>query len=149
MPRFVLLYHDCPANYERPSHWDFMLEREGTLRTWALPELPCDWQAAHARTQKAYPSCPKLAPTNDVAAEQLADHRAAYLDYEGEVSGNRGHVIRVAAGTYQNEHETPTSWSVCLAGEIVVGHIELTRSTNNDGVWILRCGASSNHRDKQ
>lgn len=28
----------------------------------------------------------------------LADHRAAYLSYEGPVSGDRGEVVRVAAG---------------------------------------------------
>lgn len=116
-----------------------MLESDGVLRTWALAELPRDWQAAHERTQKTHSNCPALSLANNVAAEQLADHRAVYLDYEGEVSDNRGHVIRVAAGTYQSEHETPTSWSLCLGGEIVAGTIELTRSTNGDDMWMLRC----------
>jgi hypothetical protein len=34
----------------------------------------------------------------DFLAERLADHRAAYLTYEGEISGGRGSVRRVAEG---------------------------------------------------
>ncbi|MFO0787940.1 MAG: hypothetical protein U0805_00685 [Pirellulales bacterium] len=139
MPRFVLLYHECPPNYERPSHWDLMLEHEpsGTLRTWALAQLPRDWHQARARTQSAHKNCPAASLTNEVPAEALPDHRLAYLEYEGEVSNNRGQVIRIAAGTYQTEFETPASWSVTFTGEIVAGQLELTRSTNDD-MWILQ-----------
>lgn len=35
-------------------------------------------------------------------ARELAPHRRAYLEYEGEVSGGRGSVRRVAAGLYQS-----------------------------------------------
>ena len=31
--------------------------------------------------------------------ERLPDHRREYLDYEGPVSGGRGHVRRIASGT--------------------------------------------------
>jgi hypothetical protein len=82
--RFVVLRHDGP----RGLHWDFMLEADGVLRTWALAEEP-------------------NGPLN-CAAEQLADHRLAYLDFEGEVSGGRGAVSRCNAGEYilrQNEAE--------------------------------------------
>jgi hypothetical protein len=33
-----------------------------------------------------------------IAGERLADHRRAYLTYEGEVSGGRGRVTRLARG---------------------------------------------------
>ena len=114
MPRFVLLYHDCPPNYERASHWDFMLESGDVLRTWALERLPRDWQAAHSRTVGAYPNCPPLSPDNTVAAMQLGDHRRDYLELEGPLSGDRGTVMRVAAGTYRSEHESPGDWRVVL-----------------------------------
>jgi hypothetical protein len=67
MPRFVVLTHDHPK-----LHWDFMLEREGVLRTWRLTQEPDSYDS--------------------IEAEQLADHRMAYLDYEGPVSGGRGEV---------------------------------------------------------
>lgn len=32
---------------------------------------------------------------------RLPPHRARYLDFDGEISGNRGHVQRLVIGTYQ------------------------------------------------
>lgn len=75
MPRYVILTHDHPF-----LHWDFMLEAGGVLRTWRLLDEP-----AAGRTGRA---------------EALADHRVAYLDYEGPVSGGRGSVARWDHGTY-------------------------------------------------
>jgi hypothetical protein len=75
MPRYVILTHDHPF-----PHWDFMLEAEGVLRTWRLLAEPAARQS--------------------VPAERLADHRLAYLDYEGPVSGGRGSVARWDHGTY-------------------------------------------------
>ena len=54
-------------------HWDLMLDTGETLRTWRLePALP-----------------------GVIRAEPLGNHRRAYLDYEGPVSGNRGSVQRL------------------------------------------------------
>jgi hypothetical protein len=39
-------------------------------------------------------------------AERLADHRVAYLEYEGEISGGRGSVRRVAEGVVENLQES-------------------------------------------
>ncbi|MBB3204706.1 hypothetical protein FHS27_000470 [Rhodopirellula rubra] len=36
-----------------------------------------------------------------IATTQLFDHRVTYLDYDGDVSGNRGSVQRLVTGTYQ------------------------------------------------
>lgn len=76
MPRYVILTHDHPF-----PHWDLMLEDGGVLRTWRLLAEPAAGQV--------------------VRAEQLADHRLAYLDYEGPVSGGRGSVARWDHGTYE------------------------------------------------
>jgi hypothetical protein len=78
MPRFVILEHDHPF-----LHWDLMLEPGNVLRTWRLAAAP--------------------APGQCVAAEALGDHRRAYLDYEGPVSGNRGQVQRWDSGTYDGD----------------------------------------------
>ncbi len=80
MPRYVLLEHDHPHR-----HWDLMLESGPVLRTWRLAALP--------------------APGAAVAAEASFDHRTAYLDYEGPVSGGRGRVVRQDAGTFTVEEE--------------------------------------------
>lgn len=81
MQRYVVLRHECPPSYGRPSHWDFMLEAGGALRTWALLIAP-----DFSRPQPADP---------------LPDHRLEYLQYEGPVSGDRGTVTRWDEGTYE------------------------------------------------
>jgi hypothetical protein len=137
MPRFVLLYHDCPPNYERPSHWDFMMESGGVLRTWALERLPYDWQVAHSRTSVVYQNCPSLATENSVAAVQLSEHRLDYLEREGPLSRDRGTVLRVAAGTYHSEHETPGDWQLVLTSDEFATRVLLSRSEADNEHWLL------------
>jgi hypothetical protein len=82
MPRFVILEHDHPE-----LHWDLMLETGPVLRTWRLAEPP---EVGKDR----------------VDALAIGDHRKAYLDYEGPVSGNRGTVKRWDGGTYEELAES-------------------------------------------
>ncbi|MFO1002516.1 MAG: DNA polymerase ligase N-terminal domain-containing protein [Planctomycetaceae bacterium] len=82
MPRrFVILEHDHPF-----LHWDLLLEEECSARTWRLLRKPCLGEP--------------------IAAEPLPDHRLMYLDYEGVVSGDRGSVKRILAGTYDVADQT-------------------------------------------
>ncbi len=76
MPRFVLLEHKWNG-----VHWDFMLEAGEVLRTWAI-DAP-------------------LVAGRDLPARALDDHRKVYLEYQGEISGNRGSVRRVDAGVFR------------------------------------------------
>jgi DNA polymerase Ligase (LigD) len=95
MPRFVLLYHAMPADASRASHWDLMLEENGSLLTWACPELPTESAICHV--------------------EQLPNHRLDYLEYEGPVSNQRGTVTRVWAGEYTTITDArPLAWHVML-----------------------------------
>jgi len=137
MPRFVLLFHNCPPDYERGSHWDLMFEAEGVLRTWALAELPPAWQAAHQLTTGTCGNCPALATANEVAATELPDHRTAYLDYEGPVSGGRGMVTRIAAGTFDTLSQSPDRWEVRVAGRDLAGQIKLSRAPAGGADWHL------------
>jgi hypothetical protein len=138
MPRFVLLYHDCPAEFPRPSHWDLMLEQEGMLRTWALAELPQAWQPLVERTEEACrTSCPAASGANVIAAEALGDHRPDYLDYEGPVSDERGEVTRVESGTFETERATPDRWIVTVDGQILAGRMTLNRLSPSGTGWQL------------
>jgi DNA polymerase Ligase (LigD) len=107
MPRYVILFHEMPAGGERPTHWDLMLESGSALRTWALPVEP-----------SADMDCQALA---------LAEHRLAYLEYEGPVSENRGRVTRWDAGEYRPLAETPDTLAISLAGSKLRGQMTLTR----------------------
>jgi hypothetical protein len=118
MPRFVLLEHRWDG-----VHWDLMLENGEVLRTWAI-------------------DAPLVAGT-DLPARALPDHRRIYLDYQGEVSGNRGTVRRIDAGTY-----CVLAWSdnlvrVRLEGSQLVGEVTLCQvgaSSVGASSWVLRLG---------
>ena len=62
MPRYVILEHETTGG----SHFDFMLETGGTLKTWSISQPPLNGV--------------------EMDAEALPDHRLAYLDYEGPIS---------------------------------------------------------------
>ena len=91
--RYVVLRHEGIAE----PHFDLMFEFEPDLplRTWQSPVWPI--------TKRT-----RLTP--------LAPHRPAYLDYEGPVSGGRGHVRRVAGGTFTFETPRPGMWEIVLSG---------------------------------
>ena len=84
--RFAILRHQLPADSVRSSHWDLLLEKpnglDEALLTFAATTPPEEWG-------------------NATVVQQLPDHRAVYLDYDGPVSGNRGIVCRVVNGTLQ------------------------------------------------
>lgn len=110
MPRFVLLEHDHPV-----LHWDFMLEVDGTLRTWRFDRIP---------TEEA-----------TFTAVALPDHRLAYLDYEGPVSGHRGSVQRMDRGHYSTLELGTTDWTVRIDGERLRGTCALKRTAGADQSW--------------
>jgi hypothetical protein len=138
MPRFVLLYHDCPPGYARPSHWDLMLESGDGLETWALARLPRSWQAAHVRTLSAFANCAAISVSDTVTAEHLAKHRLAFLDYEGPVSGGRGNVVRVASGTFCMSERTESARKLVFDAGTINGHLWVEQFGVNDVTWQLR-----------
>lgn len=117
MPRFVVLTHDWPE-----LHWDFMLEKEAALRSWRL-------------------SRPADSP-EPVSAEPIAPHRLAYLEYEGPVSGNRGHVARWDRGEFQLLTDNADFIEVELLGERLKGRAALRQEPDGTG-WRFYFTASS------
>lgn len=111
MPRFVVLRHESPDGV----HWDFMLEAGPSLKTWALDRAP--------------------ESSDTVDARALPDHRLAYLEYEGPITGGRGSVVRWDQGTYELEEETTTQWTVVLEGEILRGRATVTQSADDPQRW--------------
>jgi hypothetical protein len=75
--QFVVLHHTGYGD----AHFDLMLEvsSRDPLITFRSPIWPI---------------------THTVQLTQLGEHRREYLSYEGPLSGGRGQVRRVAAGTY-------------------------------------------------
>ena len=111
MPRYVILLHELPDDQQRSTHWDLMLESGDALRTWALPVEP--------------------AADMECEARELADHRLAYLEYEGPVSENRGRVTRWDQGEYRPLAETPDSLAAVLQGNKLRGHLYLKKGVGS------------------
>lgn len=94
-----------PAEATVDSHWDLMFEQTGYLFTLRLDCLPV-WDntvedAAHPGKGGEGRSFTTSTRGFTLAARRLPNHRKKYLNYEGPISGNRGHVSRVSAGTFQ------------------------------------------------
>lgn len=113
--RFVILFHDLPSSAERDSHWDLMLENNGTLETWAMDGLITEQQSA--------------------SAIKLPPHRIAYLDYEGEVSNNRGTVKRVVEGDFRIKRRLDFGFQIYLATKKATHTIELAKQSGTH--WKL------------
>jgi len=69
-----------------------------------------------------------------VVVTRLADHRLEYLDYQGPVSGNRGHVSRVDAGEFQWIQQSPSCLDAELTGNYLLGAVSLTIGVSAEGV---------------
>lgn len=116
MGRMVLLRHDLP---DGSHHYDWMLERENgrALLTFRVG------------VRLDEPGCTRFDAT------RLGDHRAAYLTYEGDVSGGRGRVTRVAAGTVEGLRDEPgagvVTARVCWGGAWV--EVRGARTAGNAG----------------
>jgi hypothetical protein len=77
----VILLHQSPLG----DHWDVMLETDTALTTWSIPPQS------------------EIGESFVCSATRLPDHRKHYLDYEGEVTGNRGSVVRIETGIYEQQ----------------------------------------------
>ena len=111
MHRYVILQHETTGGV----HFDFMLEMGGVLKTWSFSQSPLQGV--------------------EINAEALPDHRLAYLDYEGPVSGDRGSVTRWDRGTYEVECQSETELILQLKGEILMGRVSLRRSSAPQNLW--------------
>lgn len=117
MPRFVILRHEPGPQSTRPLHWDLLFEFGDSLRSWAVEREPVRGQS--------------------IPALQLPDHRHAYLDYEGIVSGGRGTVAAWDRGEFLLRETSPTLLVADLAGERLQGAVRLCAEDASGQRWIV------------
>jgi bifunctional non-homologous end joining protein LigD len=112
---FVIQQH-----HARRLHWDFRLERDGVLVSWALPRgVPKD-------------------PTRDHLAVATEDHPMEYADFAGEIPAGEyggGKVLIHDRGTYTTEKWLDDEVMVVLHGARTFGRYVLFRTRGDD--WMI------------
>ena len=115
--RFVVQRHEATR-----LHWDFRLEMEGVLRSWAIPKEP-----------PTIPGVRRLA----VAVE---DHDLDYIGFEGSIPEGEygaGKVEIWDRGAYELESVKPDKLVFELHGEKMKGRYTLVRFTDKEENWLL------------
>lgn len=128
-PRFVIQKHDA-----RRLHYDFRLEVDGVLASWAVPKGP------------------STDPREKRLAVRTEDHPLSYADFEGVIAAGEyggGTVLVWDRGTYRNLKEDE---GVSLAQGLEDGHLTIwlegeklrggyaltqTRMRGDDRNWLL------------
>ena len=112
-PRFVIQKHDATS-----LHYDFRLEVDGTLRSWAVPKGP------------------STDPRQKRLAVEVEDHPLDYADFEGVIGAGYGSgaVIVWDAGTYRNLDEERS-----MAEALEAGHAKVwLEGEKLRGGWTLQ-----------
>ena len=95
--RFAILLHTGQGL----PHYDLLLESSdapaGLLATWQFAAAPLE-----------------VAAGESLPCQKLPDHRRAYLEYEGPISGGRGEVRCIAAGEYTLLEQREDVWCIEL-----------------------------------
>jgi DNA ligase D-like protein (predicted 3'-phosphoesterase) len=115
--RFIVQKHDASR-----LHWDFRLEMDGVLKSWAVPKEPPTRSGLR-----------RLA----VAVE---DHDLNYIDFEGVIPEGEygaGSVEIWDRGTFDLESRKPDKLVFELRGERMKGRYTLVHFTDKAENWLL------------
>lgn len=115
--RFVV--HEHHATH---LHWDFRLELDGILKSWAVPKEP-----------PTQPGVRRL-------AVEVEDHPLSYIDFQGVIPEGMygaGAVTIWDKGVYTLESRKPEKLVFELQGEKMRGRYTLLRFTDKPQNWLL------------
>ncbi len=114
-PRFVIQEH-----HSRRLHWDFRLERDGVLKSWAVPKgIPLEQGVKRL-------------------AVKVEDHPLSYIDFCGTIpAGNygAGEVYIWDSGHYAAAEYSERKITLAMLGQRVQGGYKLVHTDGNN--WLL------------
>ena len=116
-PIFVIQKH-----HARNLHWDFRLEMDGVLKSWAVPKEP-PTQIGLKRL-----------------AVQVEDHELDYADFEGDIPEGEygaGKVELWDKGTYELLSRKEKKLVLMLDGEKLKGKYTLVQFGKEEKNWLL------------
>jgi DNA ligase D-like protein (predicted 3'-phosphoesterase) len=118
MPRFVVQEHDASK-----LHWDFRLELDNVLKSWAIPKKP------------------PIKPDVKRLAIQVEDHDLNYIDFEGEIPEGlygAGTVKIWDKGTYEMDSRTDKKLVFYLNGKKLKGkYVLLKFEKAGENNWLF------------
>jgi len=106
MPKFVVQEHKA-----RNLHWDFRLEMDRVLKSWAVPKQP------------------PLVQGIKRLAVQVEDHALSYINFEGEIAEGYGAgTVKIwDSGTYDLESKHAEKIVIVLHGKKLKGRYCLVK----------------------
>ena len=116
--RFVVQEH-----HSSHLHWDFRLEMDGVLKSWAVPKGPPE------------------APGVRRLAVETEDHPVDYIDFEGEIEGGQygaGTVKIWDRGTYDLEEQDEKKLVFVLHGDRLSGGYVLVNTNADNWLFLKR-----------
>ena len=114
-PRYVIHKHEASH-----LHWDLRLEREGVLKSWAIPKIP-----------------PLTAGIRRLVIE-VEDHDLSFIDFEGEIPEGEygaGTITIWDTGTYDLISERDRRMKLFFSGKRLSGEYVLIPTKGKQ--WIL------------
>lgn len=114
--RFVVHKHTLDSE---KYHYDLMFEDGDVLKTYQIENID------------------DLLNLQEVQGRNIQDHRLIYLDYEGEISHNRGFVKIFDKGEYVVKAKSNNSMEFEVKGSVLKGIMLFSLLDNNTKVWKL------------
>jgi len=112
--RYAILWH---TDIEEP-HYDLMFETTpgSALSTWRSPIWPI---------------------TSTTPLQKLRDHRRAFLNFHGSLTGDRGSVIQIATGDCEIQIDEKSGWTISAVTFPAPLHLKHVQ----DDSWEASAGA--------